>query len=126
MIEEARQYFPKEVFLVSSMPELKNIPKKGTFDTIILLASFHHLKNEAERILCLKRLKDLLSPKGAVYMTNWNLLEQEKYQKNHLGNGDFEIKIGNYMRYYHGFTLPELENLFRETGWQIEENRVFE
>ncbi len=59
-------------------------------------------------------------------MTNWNLLEQEKYQKNHRGNGDFDIKIGEFSRYYHGFSLEELEELFEETGWKVERNKIFE
>lgn len=45
-------------------------------------------------------------------MTNWNLMEEPlftKYQKNYKGGGDFGIKIGAHDRYYHGFTLEELE-----------------
>jgi hypothetical protein len=59
-------------------------------------------------------------------MTNWNLREQPKYESSHRGNGDFDIKIGEYSRYYHGFTTDELAELFDMTGWQIVENRVFE
>ena len=44
----------------------------------------------------------------------------------HLGNGDFDIKIGEFSRYYHGFTLIELEELFKETEYEIIENRIFE
>ena len=126
MILEAKKLEPNEHFLVSSMPFLNEIPKDKRFDAIILLASFHHLESEAERMLCLKRMKDFLKPHGTLYMTNWNLFGQEKYQKNHRGNGDFDIKIGEFTRYYHGFTMTELEELFLETGWKIRENRIFE
>jgi hypothetical protein len=59
-------------------------------------------------------------------MTNWNLREQTRYEKSHRGNGDFDIKIGEYSRYYHGFTMTELEQLFKETRYSIIENRIFE
>jgi hypothetical protein len=59
-------------------------------------------------------------------MTNWNLRNQAKYTKNHRGNGDYDIKIGEFSRYYHGFTLSELETLFLETGWETREQRVYE
>ena len=70
--------------------------------------------------------KKLLKPNGRIYITNWNLLEQEKYSSSHRSNGDFDIKIGAYSRYYHGFTLSELEEVFISTGYKIVENRVWE
>ncbi len=55
-------------------------------------------------------------------MTNWNLREQEKYQKSQTSDGEFQIKIGQFSRYYHGFTLQELENLFVQNDLKIEKN----
>lgn len=82
MIEEARKLYPTETFLVSAMPGFDDLSEEK-FDAIVLLASFHHLETEDERILCLENLKKYISPYGAIYMTNWNLLEQERYKKNH-------------------------------------------
>ena len=59
-------------------------------------------------------------------MTNWNLRDQPRYADSHRGDGDYDIKIGAYLRYYHGFTLEELEELFHEAGYQILEHRIFE
>ncbi len=59
-------------------------------------------------------------------MTNWNLREQLRYADSHRGDGDYDIKIGKFSRYYHGFTIVELESLFLEAGYRIVENRVFE
>ncbi len=58
-------------------------------------------------------------------MTNWNLLDQPRYESHHTGNGDFQIKIGSYTRFYHGFTCDELDTLFHDTGFTIRENRIF-
>lgn len=125
MIHEARELYSQESFLVCPMPGFENLPPQK-YDAVVLLASFHHLETREVRILCLENLKQYLSPNGTLYMTNWNLLVQEKYQKNHRGNGDFDIKIGEFTRYYHGFGLEELESLFSQTGWKIQENRIFE
>ena len=59
-------------------------------------------------------------------MTNWNLLGQSRYASRHRGNGDFDIKIGQYSRYYHSFRIEELEPLFIKSGFTIRENRLFE
>lgn len=124
MIREAHKLHPENQFSVIDMQDIRTIDR--SFDSLLFLASFHHLKSRAERIQLLQDAKKLLAPNGRIYMTNWNLLEQEKYSSSHRSNGDFDIKIGAYSRYYHGFTLTELDELFQETGYQIIENRIFD
>jgi tRNA (uracil-5-)-methyltransferase TRM9 len=124
MILEARKLHPESHFEVIWMQDVTNT--EWSFDAIIFLASFHHLETQEERIEVLQDIKKLLSPNGRIYMTNWNLREQTRYEKSHRGNGDFDIKIGEYSRYYHGFTMTELEQLFKETRYSIIENRIFE
>ncbi len=125
MIEEARKLHPEYGFAVCDMLSLDTL-EVWTYDAIVFLASFHHLETPEERIQVLHDVKKLLAPGGRVYMTNWNLREQPKYEKSHRWNGDFDIKIGAYSRYYHGFTLSELEDLFVQTGYTVVENRVWE
>lgn len=125
MIGEAKKLHPGYSFEVDNMSEIGKIESEK-YDALIFLASFHHLETREERLQVLKQARNLLSSFGVIYMTNWNLLEQERYNKSHRGNGDFDIKIGEHTRYYHGFTLEELDWLFRETGFEIIENRVFE
>ena len=54
-----------------------------TFDSLLFLASFHHLETREERIQVLKDVKELIQPNGRIYMTNWNLQGQVKYEKSH-------------------------------------------
>lgn len=124
MIGEARGLHPENQFEVIGMQDIRTID--WSFDSLLFLASFHHLETQAERIQILQDSKNLLSSVGRIYMTNWNLRDQVKYNKSHRWNGDYDIKIGVYSRYYHGFTLDELSELFTETGYQIIENRVFD
>lgn len=124
MIQEARKLHPERHFEAIWMQAIANIEE--SFEAILFLASFHHLESEIERIQVLLDIRKLLSPTGRIYMTNWNLREQTRYEKSHRGNGDFDIKIGEYSRYYHGFTMTELEQLFKENWYRIIENRIFE
>lgn len=127
MITEARNIHPDNDFAVCDMSHLPqcNFWEK-LFDAILFLASFHHLESKAERLQVLQDTKNFLSPNGRLYLTNWNLREQPRYEKSHRGDGDFDIKIGEFSRYYHGFTVAELENLFEATHYTIIENRIFE
>ncbi|MBB1554402.1 class I SAM-dependent methyltransferase [Candidatus Gracilibacteria bacterium] len=130
LILEAKKEFPSTNFVVSTMQEylakFGEINGEKKIEAIIFLASFHHLENETERMRVLKNAGKILAPNGKIYLTNWNLLGQEKYQKNHIGNNDFEIKIGEFIRYYHGFSLQEIEYLAEKSGLSIEKNILFE
>lgn len=127
MIQEARLLHPDTPFVHVSMEDMGSIPEwqEGQFDAIVFLASFHHLRDEATRLAVLASAKRLLAKNGKIYMTNWNLRDQKKYQSSHTGNGDFSIKIGTDTRYYHGFLPEELEQLFAESGLIVCENSIF-
>lgn len=127
MIEEARKLHPWYDFRVVPMESLGSEgPELGTYDALLFLASFHHLETEWERIETLKTAKTLLSPGGRIYMTNWNLRDQERYDSMKTSEGEYDIKIWAHSRYYHGFTQDELWELFRKSGYTILENRVFD
>ncbi|MDD2891593.1 MAG: class I SAM-dependent methyltransferase [Candidatus Gracilibacteria bacterium] len=102
---------------------------RDSYQFIIFIASFHHLHTKEERKEVLLQAKRLLVPDGVIMMTNWNLIGEKlfkKYEKSYRGNGDFGIKIGIHERYYHGFSVMELDELFQESGYEILENRIFE
>jgi len=128
MIAEARKLHGEYQFEVCPMESLSSHPtiQPSYYDAIIFLASFHHLETREQRLQVLDEIKKYLAPGWAIYMTNWNLREQPRYKKSHRWDGDYDIKIWEYSRYYHGFTLEELEGLFHTTGYQIIENKIFE
>lgn len=102
---------------------------RNSYQFIIFIASFHHLQTKQERKEVLEKAKKLLAPGGVIMMINWNLMDEalfSKYEKSYKWNGDFGIKIWAHERYYHGFTLQELEELFKESRYEIMENRIFE
>lgn len=128
MIAEARKLHPDYQFEVCPMESLwtSEYLKSEFYDAIVFLASFHHLETREARVQVLSEIKKYLAPGWAIYMTNWNLRDQPRYQKSHRWDGDFDIKIWEHSRYYHWFTTEGLSELFEKTGYQIVENRVFE
>lgn len=129
MIEEAKKLHPNNTFQVLDMKHLEELSGEEKYDIIVFIASFHHLHTVQERAEVLEKTKKLLKRWGVVLMTNWNLRGEplfSKYRNGYWWNGDFQIKIGAHERYYHGFTIAELDQLFQENGYEVIENRVFE
>jgi len=130
---EAKKNYKNYDFEYQNMNNL-NLSKK--YDLIFLIASFHHLKTIDERINTLKSIKKYSKQWTKIFMTNWALnseLNSEKYKnsiipnsKNEFWSIDYNIKIGEYYRYYHCFSLDELDFLFKEVGFKIIKNCLFE
>lgn len=135
MIKEAITKFWSNDFVVCDMLQLDTLKVKD-FESVFFIASFHHLLTIEERIQVLEKLKKIVQDETYIFMTNWALnseLNQEKYEKsiikdskNEFGSLDYNVKIGEFDRFYHSFSLEELEYLFKQTGYEIIENRLFE
>ncbi len=134
MLKNAKKNYPNKDFLKLNMLDLGKIDKK--FDYIFFIASFHHLDNLEDREKVLKKAKDLLKTGGKIFMTNWALdsdVNKEKYKKNIIswsenkfGSMDYSIPFGDYNRYYHCFSLKELDYLFKNADLEVVKNRLFD
>ena len=134
LLEEAKKNHIENDFLELNMLELDKIWEK--FDYIFFIASFHHLDSLENRLEVLKKAKNLLKENWKIFMTNWALnseLNKEKYKNSQIKNSknnfwslDYNIKIWKFTRYYHCFSLEELEYLAKKTWLKIKENRLFE
>lgn len=135
MLKHAKISFPDKEFEVLNMTELDKLKWKK-FDYIFFIASFHHLDNLIDRLEVLKNARELLNDNWMIFMTNWALdseINHDKYKKdvviysqNQFWSTDYNIYFWEYARYYHCFTLKELEYLFKENNFDIIENREFD
>lgn len=135
MVDEAKKSYIDKKFLVLDMLSIDEIKDKQ-FDFIFFIASFHHLLTIQERIEVLNKSKKLLKNGWIIMMTNWYLnspINNEKYKNDVIKNSenefwslDYNIYFWEYARFYHCFSLIELNNLFKNTWFEIIENRVFE
>lgn len=119
-------------FTVSDVLELPF--DSAQFDTIFSLAVLHHIPSNEMR---LQFFKDLLviTKKGGLFVgTTWNLRGREFRERYELDEqletprdgydiGDVEIpwKASGepVMRYCHACTLPELQKLAHDAGWNV-------
>ena len=62
MIQEAKNRHNHRDFLVWDMVNISEFPKNQKFSSIYLIASFHHLRSEAERLETLRSIKGLSLP----------------------------------------------------------------
>jgi len=146
LLDEAENNYPWFNFQELNMLDLSKLnsllPLGGAlgWGAIFFIASFHHLKTIKDRLKVLKDAYTLLESWWMIFMTNWALdseLNKEKYKDSIIspslqgegGRGwgfDYNIKIWKYNRFYHCFSLKELEYLSKEVWFEIIENRLFE
>lgn len=117
-------------FVVWDMTDLSFI-KTGTIDIIWSIASFHHLPSITDRINHLQECKRVLKNDWIICMTNWNLF-QLRYLRSFFSNFfrkkawndtyvDFKWANATVQRYYHAFTLNEINKLFEKTGLYVKD-----
>lgn len=151
LLEQAEELFQKEIkegwvkfictdptvetrFIASSSQRSSKEVKfpENYFDLIFMIASFHHLPDEASRLELLQKVFKELKQDGKLIITVWNLESdwaKEKLQSGYKKMGEYDYlvpwktKEGEVLveRYYHHFTKDELEKLMREAGFNIEE-----
>lgn len=103
-----------------------NIPfKNNSFDYILSIASFHHLKNIEERHYCIKEMKRVLSKNGKIILSVWSINQPKKIKRIFTNYGDNIVNWNtnrkdcnnNFIivpRYYYIFKLHEIKNLLQE------------
>ena len=95
-----------------------------SFDVTISIASFHHLSSHTRRINALYEMKRITKPNGTIILSVWSFNQPKKTRREFQKYGDNIVtwdQFGKiYNRYYYIFQIPELENMFKETGLFIE------
>jgi len=106
----------------------------SAFDIILAFAVLHHLPGAALRRQVLERVSARLSPKGCFIHSEWQFLHSPRLRARlqpweKLGLSEADVDPGDYLidwrqgglglRYVHFFTLEELADLARESGFTI-------
>ncbi len=135
MLSFASQNFPTKKFVKLNMIDIDKFDSKK-FDCIFFIASFHHIDKFEDRLTILKKSFSILKKWWIIFFTNWSLnsdINNKKYKssiikwsENEFWSLDYDIKIWKHNRYYHCFSLIELEFLFKKSWFSILENRVFD
>lgn len=127
LIIKAQQRYPSQFFQVGDMLDLPFADQE--FDAALAIAVLNHIPSNELRSQALAEVHRILKPSAYFLMTNWNLY-QSKY-KNLLKKSD-DMDEGDALvpwkspdgkllqkRYYHSFTLEELEELANKNNFKI-------
>lgn len=135
LIEIARKRYPGVDFRVSNA---LNLPfARDYFDVIYSIAVLHHIPSQELRLAFLKESKRTLKPSGILILTVWNLRRRDYWKINLkynilkiLGLSKLDLKDvlipwgKSHDRYFHCFSLKELEKLVAEAGFKIKETGI--
>ncbi|ACL10935.1 Methyltransferase type 12 [Desulfurococcus amylolyticus 1221n] len=97
--------------------------KASSFDTVLMLASLHHIPYRECRLLVLRNVAKLLRSGGILVLTVWSPLEF-KMPLEKRGDG-FMLSSRDGKRFYYFYTLDELLKDVGEAGFTILERRYF-
>ncbi len=136
LLDEAKKSYPKMSFLEWNMIDVISLTQGKKYKNAFVIASFHHLQTIEDRQLFLDNLYQVLDCWARVFMTNWALNSQNnnvKYKDSKIPNSenifgwtDYNILFWDNERYYHCFSLHELETLVVKSWFTVIENRLFE
>lgn len=109
---------------VSHQNMIKTDFQNETFDFILMIASFHHLDNEKDRLNTLNEMKRILKPDGQILLSVWSKKQPTKTKRKFSNYGDtlvpWKCKNGEIInRYYYIFITEELVNMIERCGFKI-------
>ena len=121
MIKYARKYGQKFHFgLNLTVADVRYLPYPDeTFDWAISVATYHHIKSEAERQKALGELKRVLKPAGEAFITVWNHHQPRFWLKPNEVAVPWRQRDKTLYRYYYLLSYGELENLAERAGFQV-------
>jgi len=99
--------------------------KNNSFDSILSIASFHHLKTIKQRHSCLKEMKRVLTKNGKILLSVWSIDQPKKTKRIFTNYGDNIVNWntnrkntnGDFIiipRYYYIFKLDEIKELLQK------------
>ncbi|MFC1948470.1 class I SAM-dependent methyltransferase [Chloroflexota bacterium] len=121
MLEHARKYSDK--FSYSSIliqADIRNLPfADNSIDHAIAVASYHHIKDKAERLSALQELKRVLTPGGEAFITLWNRWQPRFFFSGNEPAVSWRIQDEVVYRYYYLFSYRRAEKLVKQAGFRL-------
>jgi SAM-dependent methyltransferase len=91
----------------------------GTFDKVISVATYHHLKVD-KQALALSELRRVLRPGGEAFITVWNRWQPRFWFRGKEPAVPWRAENETLYRYYYLFSYPELLKLVKQAGFRVQ------
>jgi tRNA (uracil-5-)-methyltransferase TRM9 len=121
MLKLAQKYAEKFKFTASLVEaDVRYLPYADeSFDWAIAVATYHHIKDEEDRLKALQELWRVLKSDGEALITVWNRWQPGFwFQRRHL-LVPWRTREKTLYRYYYLFSYYELEKLARKTRFEV-------
>lgn len=121
MLRLARRYAEKFDLTVNlSLADAAHLPfADQTFDRAISVATYHHIKDKAERESALNELRRVLKPGGEAFITVWNRGQPRFWLSGKEVVVPWRTRDKTLYRYHYLFSYRELEVLAKKAGLQV-------
>ena len=108
--------------------DMCNIPlENNSVDSVIAVASFHHLSSEVRRIKALMEIKRILKPGKTAMISVWSINQPKKTRRTFSKYGGQIVQWNQngdiYDRYYYIFKIEEIKQLFAICGLNIYDHK---
>ncbi len=121
MLRFARKYSRK--FGLSTNPVLADVTHlpypDATFDWVIAVATYHHLRGKQPRETALNELRRVLKPGGEAFITVWNRWQPRFWFSRREVAVPWRTKSKTLHRYYYLFSYPELKKLVNQANLEV-------
>jgi ubiquinone/menaquinone biosynthesis C-methylase UbiE len=120
MIKLARKYAGKFNYDVNlSVADIRYLPYQNeTFDHIITVATYHHLKRD-DQLRALLELKRVLKSGGSAFITVWNRWQPQFWFMGKEVRIPWRTQHETLYRYYYLFTYGEFKRIAEQAGFKI-------
>jgi len=121
MLKLAQKYSSKFKFAVNlAEADVLRLPYADqSFDWVISVATYHHIKGKEERLAAFQELRRVLKPGGEAFITVWNRWQSKFWFRGKEIAAPWRTKGKTLYRYYYLFSYPELEKLARRAGFEV-------
>ena len=121
MLKQAQRYSAKFKFQVNLVvADAVALPfPSNTFNQVISVATYHHIKGNEEREKAFRELKRVLKPGGEAFVTVWNRRQPRFWLKSSEQGVPWKLRGKMVYRYYHLFSYGELKKLLTKVGFEI-------
>jgi len=120
MIKLARKYAGKFKYDVNlAVADVRDLPYQNeTFDHIIAVATYHHIKRD-DQLASFLELKRVLKPSGSAFVTVWNRWQPHFWFKRKEVREPWRTQHETLYRYYYLFTYNEFRGLAERAGFEV-------
>jgi len=121
MLKQAQRYSTKFSFCANLVTaDMRSLPfLDNSFDWIIAVAAYHHIKGQDDRESAFRELKRVLKPGGEAFLTVWNKGQPRFWLKSKEQQIPWRLRGETVYRYYHLFSYGEIKKLVTKVGLEI-------